>query len=311
MTAVADALLGTTLPLPTVRRGKVRDVYAVGAERLLIVATDRISAFDIVLNPGIPGKGIVLTQLTAWWLARIASDIRHHLISADASQIVTDVPVLADHESVIKGRAMLCWRTSPVPVECVMRGFLSGSAWKEYAESGTLAGEPLATGLAQSSALEPALFSPATKADTGHDQNIPVREVARTLGPAIAASLERLTRQIYERGRRVAAERGIIIADTKLEFGTLDGELVLIDEVLTPDSSRFWDARQYEPGTMPPSFDKQPVRDHLDALRRAGRWSGAEPAPELGPAVVSATRDRYLDVFRRITGSPLDPTLLT
>jgi phosphoribosylaminoimidazole-succinocarboxamide synthase len=201
---------------------------------------------------------------------------------------------------------MLCRRTRPFPVECVIRGYITGSAWKEYSRSGTLAGEPLPRGLVESQKLDPAIFSPATKAETGHDENIPVARLRSMIGAPMAAMLEGLTRTVYERGRALAAERGIIVADTKLEFGrTPDGQVLLIDEVLTPDSSRFWPAAGYAPGGPQPSFDKQPLRDYLDAERRAGRWNGEAPPPPLPDEVVRATSERYLDAYRRITGSPL------
>jgi phosphoribosylaminoimidazole-succinocarboxamide synthase len=308
------------LPLTHVRRGKVREVYAVGAERLLLVATDRVSAFDVVMAQPIPYKGAVLTQITAWWLRQLERDpslrsgqaFSHHMISADADEIVREVPVLADHRAQLAGRAMLCRRTEVFPIECVVRGYLSGSAWKEYRESGTLAGETLAPGLRESERFEPALFSPATKAETGHDENITIARMAEVVGPAVAAELERLARLVYERGRSIAAARGIIIADTKFEFGRdAQGQITLIDEVLTPDSSRFWPAEQYQPGRPQPSFDKQPLRDYLDAERRAGRWNGEAPPPTLPDEVVRATSERYLDAFRRITGNPLDVRELT
>lgn len=297
----------TPLPLRHLRRGKVREVYVVDDDRLLLVATDRVSAFDVVMAEAIPYKGAVLTQITAWWLRQLESDVRHHMLSATVDEIVREVPVLADHRDTLAGRAMLCRRTDVFPIECVIRGYLSGSAWKEYAKSGTLAGESMAPGMRESERLEPPLFSPATKAESGHDENITVARVAETVGPDVAKELERLSRLVYERGRDVAAGRGIIIADTKFEFGRdRTGAITLIDEVLTPDSSRFWPADQYQPGRSQPSFDKQPLRDYLDAERRAGRWNGEAPPPPLPEAVVQATSARYLDAFRRITGQPLD-----
>ena len=295
------------LPLRHLRRGKVREVYVVDDDRLLLVATDRVSAFDVVMAEAIPYKGAVLTQITAWWLRQLESDVRHHMLSATVDEIVREVPVLANHRDTLAGRAMLCRRTEVFPIECVIRGYLSGSAWKEYAKSGTLAGESMAPGMRESERLEPPLFSPATKAESGHDENITVARVAETVGPDVAKELERLSRMVYERGRDVAAGRGIIIADTKFEFGRdRTGAITLIDEVLTPDSSRFWPADQYQPGRSQPSFDKQPLRDYLDAERRAGRWNGEAPPPPLPEAVVQATSARYLDAFRRITGQPLD-----
>jgi phosphoribosylaminoimidazole-succinocarboxamide synthase len=295
-----------SLPLPHLRRGKVREVYVVDDDRLLLVATDRVSAFDVVMAEPIPYKGIVLTQITAWWLTQLAGDVWHHMISAQVDEIVDQVPVLADHRSAIDGRAMLCRRTDVFPIECVIRGYLSGSAWKEYKAAGTLAGESLPPGLRESERLEPPIFSPATKAEAGHDENITIARMISAVGPDVAAELERLSRLIYEHGRAIAAGRGIIIADTKFEFGRdRQGRVTLIDEVLTPDSSRFWPAEHYQPGRSQPSFDKQPLRDYLDAERRAGRWNGEAPPPALPQHVVDATSARYLDAFRRITGAAL------
>jgi phosphoribosylaminoimidazole-succinocarboxamide synthase len=302
MTAVAT----TSLPLPVLRRGKVRDVYEVDADRLLLVATDRVSAFDVVMRETIPFKGAVLTQVTAWWLRGLEGRVAHHMISADAAEIVALVPALAPHEQLLRGRAMLAWRTDVFPVECVMRGYIAGSCWKEYQATGTLAGERLPAGLVEAARLEPPVFSPATKAETGHDENITIARMRETLGAGVTAELERLTRLVYEHGRDRAAERGIIIADTKFEFGRREGRILLIDEVLTPDSSRFWPADRYVPGRAQPSFDKQPLRDWLDAERRAGRWNGEAPPPTLPEAVVRATSERYLDAYRRITGTTLD-----
>lgn len=305
------ALATTALPLELVRRGKVRDVYAVDADRLLLVTTDRISAFDVVMREAIPYKGIVLTQLTAWWLAQLAGRVEHHLLTADTSEIIAAVPALAPHRDLIAGRAMLCVRADVVPIECVIRGYITGSAWKEYEESGTLAGEALPVGLRESDRVEPAIFSPATKAETGHDENITVSSVIASVGPDVARTLERLARTVYEFGRDAAAPRGIIVADTKFEFGWRDGRLLLIDEVLTPDSSRFWPASDYAPGRGQPSFDKQPLRDWLDVERRAGRWNGDAPPPTLPPEVIEATSLRYRDAFARLTGAPLDTARLS
>jgi phosphoribosylaminoimidazole-succinocarboxamide synthase len=304
----------SALPLTPFRRGKVRDVYEVDADRLLIVATDRVSAFDVVMGETIPQKGAVLTQITAWWLRQLESKVDHHMLSANAAEIVREVPILRDHEQELEGRAMLSRRTTVFPIECVVRGYLSGSAWKEYRESGTLAGEALAKGLRESDRLDPPIFSPATKADEGHDENITIDRMRAVIGERAAGQLERLSREIYESGRAIAARRGIIIADTKFEFGSAkstggDGveKVILVDEVLTPDSSRFWPADSYEPGHGQPSFDKQPLRDYLDAERRAGRWDGNYPPPPLPKDVIDATSERYLDIYRRLTGHSLDP----
>jgi phosphoribosylaminoimidazole-succinocarboxamide synthase len=299
------------LPLRHLRRGKVREVYEVDAERLLLVASDRVSAFDVVMREQIPNKGAVLTQLTAWWLSQFDGVVRHHMLSANADDIIAAVPALAGHRPAIVGRAMLCRRTEVFPIECVVRGYLSGSAWKEYKANGTLAGEPLPPDLRESDRFDPPIFSPATKAEVGHDENITLSRMAAMIGDQEARELRRLSLLVYERGLAIAAGRGIIIADTKFEFGRdRDGVVRLIDEVLTPDSSRFWPADRYEPGHGQPSFDKQPLRDYLDAERRAGRWNGEAPPPTLPPEVVRATSERYLDAFRRITGHPLtlDPS---
>ncbi|MGZ8455103.1 MAG: phosphoribosylaminoimidazolesuccinocarboxamide synthase [Gemmatirosa sp.] len=306
MTGSEGALRRTDLPLPVVRRGKVRDVYAVGEDRVLLVATDRVSAFDVVMAEAIPHKGAVLTQLTAWWLGQLDGRLAHHLLTADVDAIVAEVPTLLPYRAMLAGRAMLCVRTDVFPVECVVRGYLSGSAWKEYGASGTLAGEPLPAGLRESDRFDPPRFSPATKAEEGHDENITPAQVAGLLGADVAGELERLARLVYEAGRDLAADRGIIIADTKFEFGARDGRILLIDEVLTPDSSRFWPADAYEPGHPQPSFDKQPLRDWLDGERRAGRWNGEAPAPTLPAEVVQATSLRYLEAYRRLTGFELD-----
>jgi phosphoribosylaminoimidazole-succinocarboxamide synthase len=304
-------LATTTLPLSVLRRGKVRDVYEVDADRLLVVATDRVSAFDVVMRETVPYKGAVLTQLTAWWLRQLASQVPHHMISADADEIIREVPALEPHRDLLRGRAMLAWRAEVFPVECVIRGYIAGSAWKEYRTHGTLAGEALPAGLRESDRLEPPIFSPATKAETGHDENITIARMASIVGEAATRELERLTRTVYARGLTIAEPRGIIIADTKFEFGVRDGRIIIVDEVLTPDSSRFWPASEYTPGRSQPSFDKQPLRDYLDSERVAGRWSGNYPPPPLPDVVVQATSMRYLDAFRRITGTDLNVTDLS
>ena len=299
-------MLASDLPLPRLGRGKVRDIYDAGDDRVLLVTTDRISAFDVVMAETIPHKGAVLTQTSAFWFRQIEGIVPHHMLSADADGIVRAVPSLRDHRAALDGRAMLCRRTTVFPIECVIRGYLSGSAWKEYAQSGTLAGEKLSGGLVESVRLEPAIFSPATKAETGHDENITIARMREIVGPDAAAALESMTRAIYARGEAVARQRGIIVADTKFEFGRdKGGNILLIDEAMTPDSSRFWAADAYKPGQPQPSFDKQPLRDYLDAERRAGRWNGEAPPPPLPARVVEATSRRYLDAYRRLTGQEL------
>ena len=299
-------MLASDLPLPRLGRGKVRDIYDAGDDRVLLVTTDRISAFDVVMAETIPHKGAVLTQTSAFWFRQLEGIVPHHMLSADADEIVRAVPSLRDHRAALDGRAMLCRRTTVFPIECVIRGYLSGSAWKEYAQSGTLAGEKLPGGLVESVRLEPAIFSPATKAETGHDENITIARMREIVGPDAAAALESMTRAIYARGEAVARQRGIIVADTKFEFGRdKGGNILLIDEAMTPDSSRFWAADAYKPGQPQPSFDKQPLRDYLDAERRAGRWNGEAPPPPLPARVVEATSRRYLDAYRRLTGQEL------
>lgn len=309
----------TDLPLRLLRKGKVRDVYEVDAETVLLVATDRVSAFDVVMNEAVPRKGEVLTQITAWWLRQLEPKVSHHMISSDTGEIISRIPLIESHRDQIAGRSMLCRRAHVFPVECVIRGYLSGSAWKEYSAHGTLAGEELAPGLRESERLPIALFSPATKAEEGHDENITISRMAEIAGTDATKELERLTREVYDFGRATAASRGIIIADTKFEFGYLGESIeearsesfeprrvILVDEVLTPDSSRFWPADQFEPGRSQPSFDKQPLRDYLERERRAGRWNGESPPPTLPNEVVTATSERYLEIYRRLTLAPLD-----
>jgi phosphoribosylaminoimidazole-succinocarboxamide synthase len=300
------SMLASDLPLPRIGRGKVRDIYAVGEDRLLLLATDRISAFDVVMAETIPMKGAVLTQISAFWFNELEGVVGHHMISAATDHIIGEVPALKDYRVALAGRAMLCKRTKVFPIECVIRGYLSGSAWKEYDAHGTLAGEKLPPGLVESGKLEPAIFSPATKAETGHDENITVGRMREIVGDESAYTLESMTRAVYTLGEKLARDQGIIIADTKFEFGRdADGRIILIDEVMTPDSSRFWAADEYVPGRPQASFDKQPLRDYLDAERRAGRWNGEAPPPTLPASIVDATSKRYLEAYRRITGAEL------
>ena len=293
------------IPLPLLRRGKVRDVYDVGdSELLLMVASDRVSAFDVVLPAEIPGKGAILNQISTWWLERTRDIVPNHLVAADPGEIADRVPALSDSWDRWARRSMLVRRLDPLPVECVVRGYLAGSAWAEYRRAGTLAGESLPAGLEEAAALEPPVFSPATKAETGHDENITRDRLVRIVGQEVAARLEEASRALYARGRKVAAQSGLLLADTKFEFATgAEGEVILIDELLTPDSSRYWLEDGYRPGSTPPALDKQPLRDYLEELVGEGKWDRTPPGPELPEEVCTALRDRYLDLFRRITGS--------
>jgi len=298
------ALHESDLPLPLLNKGKVRDIYEAGPDKLLMVASDRVSAFDVVLPQPVPAKGEVLTQITAWWLSRLEDRVDHHLISVIPDEIQEQVPELEGTREQWARRAMLVKRTDPVLVECVVRGYITGSAWKEYRKEGTLAGEPLPEGLVESGRLEPAIFSPATKAQEGdHDENITFGQVVEILGSELAHRLRHLSMDIYAFGARTAEERGIILADTKFEFGRdPQGKLLLIDEVLTPDSSRFWPREHYQVGRGQPSLDKQPIRDYLDGL---SDWDKRPPPPDLPDSVVQATTQRYLEIFRRLTGTEL------
>src|SRR5476651_67206 len=248
-----NTMLASDLPLARIGRGKVRDIYAVGGDRVLLLTTDRISAFDVVMAETIPMKGAVLTQISAWWFEQLEGVVPHHMISADADTIIQQVPALQGHRASLAGRAMLCKRTNVFPIECVIRGYISGSAWKEYSAQGTLAGEKLPQGLLESGKLEPAIFSPATKAESGHDENITAAMVREQLGDDVTYTLESMARAVYSLGEKISRDHGIIIADTKFEFGRdSDGRIILIDEVMTPDSSRFWAADAYTPGRPEP-----------------------------------------------------------
>jgi len=284
----------TSLDQYPVRRGKVRDIYDLG-DRLLLVSTDRISAFDWVLPTGIPDKGRVLTQLSRFWFDRF-DDVPNHLISCDVADF--GLPAGVDTEPLV-GRSMLVWKTVVVPVECVVRGYLSGSGWKEYQERGTVCGVALPNGLRESERLPGPIFTPATKAEQGlHDENIPFAEMVSIVGKELAKQLSQQSLDLYSRGAKYARNRGILIADTKFEFGQVDDALILIDEVMTPDSSRFWPEDVYEPGGGQPSFDKQFVRDWLIA----SGWDRNSPPPELPADVVAKTRAKYIEACERITG---------
>jgi phosphoribosylaminoimidazole-succinocarboxamide synthase len=293
-----EAVLETSLPgLPPPRRGKVRDVYDLG-DRLLLVATDRISAFDCVLSPGIPDKGKILTQLSNFWFRRFADVVPNHLVETDASRFPEP---LAAHVPLLSGRSVLVRKTRVVPFECVARGYLAGSGWKDYQDSGAVCGVKVPPGLKEADRLPEPLFTPATKAETGHDINVSAEAMATAAGAALTARLKSLTLELYGRAAAFAASRGIVLADTKFEFGLDDaGGVVWIDEVLTPDSSRFWPADTWRPGGSPPSFDKQFVRDFL---LRTG-WNKTPPAPVLPPDVVAGTRARYVEAFERLTDQP-------
>ncbi len=280
------------------RRGKVRDVYSIEGDRLLIVATDRISAFDVVLPNAIPEKGRVLTALTLFWLDLVRDIIPNHLITAD----ITRYPApLRRYAAELEGRSMLVRRAEVVPFECVARGYLAGSGWKEYQKTGAVCGIPLPAGLREAEKLPQPIFTPATKAETGHDINVSEAEMAKSVGAELTARLRQLTLAVYTRAADYAATRGIIIADTKFEFGRAGGEIILVDEVLTPDSSRFWPSSEYTPGMSPPSFDKQYVRDYLETLT----WNKQPPAPPLPPEVVRRTTEKYLEAYRLLTGKSL------
>ena len=277
-------------------RGKVRDIYDLG-DRLLIVATDRLSAFDVVLPTPIPDKGRVLTQLSLFWFDKLADVVPHHVITA------TDFSgELAPYAASLEGRAMLVRRTDPIPIECVVRGYISGSGWKDYQKTGAICGISLPAGLRESDRLPEPIFTPSTKATTGHDENISFDETVSRIGHTLAERLRKTSLTLYRRAAEHAAARGIIMADTKFEFGLLGQELIWIDEALTPDSSRFWPADHYTPGKSQPSFDKQYVRDYLEQVG----WNKQPPGPDLPADVVAGTRERYREAYQRITGHALD-----
>jgi phosphoribosylaminoimidazole-succinocarboxamide synthase len=295
---VPQPVMEVSLDLPLFSRGKVRDNYDLG-DRLLLVATDRLSAFDCVLPTGIPDRGRVLTGLSAFWFERLAPLVRTHYITMDPDRFP---PELTPYREVLAGRAMLVHRCQRIDIECVVRGYLAGSAWAEYRAAGTVGGRPLPAGLRLGSRLPEPVFTPATKADSGHDENITTAEAARRVGTELARHLEATSLALYREAARVVERAGLILVDTKFEFGLRAGEVVLIDEALTPDSSRFWDAAAYEAVGSTESYDKQVVRDYLERIG----WNKQPPAPPLPPEVVEATRARYLEVFRRITGRPLE-----
>ena len=293
-----EPLLQLDLPgVPKIKSGKVREVFDLG-DRLLFVATDRISAFDCVMPNGIPRKGEVLTQLSHFWFGQTESLVPNHLL-AKADEPLP--PPLQPFAAQLAGRSMIVKKATPLTIECVVRGYLAGSGWKEYQRSQTVCGIPLPAGLQESSELPAPIFTPATKAETGHDENIPFETAAQLVGANIAERARDLSLSIYNFARDYARQRGIIIADTKFEFGLFNGELLLIDEVLTPDSSRFWPADKFQPGQAQPSFDKQFVRDYLETLA----WDKSPPAPSLPPLIVSRTQAKYLEAYERLTGRNL------
>jgi len=289
-------------PLPgRMHRGKVRDTYDLGQGRLLMVATDRISAFDVVLPGGIPGKGQVLNRISAFWFAKTAHIIPNHLIC------LADAPAAAEYTGSlpvppeVAQQAMVVHRAERIDIECIVRGYITGSAWGEYRRQGTVSGQPMPAGLQEGQPFPEPLFTPTTKADEGHDENMSPQQVEDLVGAEMAARLEAASKQVYAHARDYAQERGIILADTKMEFGILDGDLILIDELLTPDSSRFWDTNGYNPGQSQPNFDKQFVRDWLDAQG----WNHEPPAPQLPDEVAERTTQRYREAYRRLTGESL------
>jgi phosphoribosylaminoimidazole-succinocarboxamide synthase len=279
--------------LPLLHRGKVRETYAVGEDRLLLVATDRLSAFDVVFDQPIPDKGRVLTQLSAWWFDRLAPLGPAHFLSADADELPA-----AARAPELAGRVTLARRAERIDAECVVRGYLAGSGWAEYRSTGMVGGHPLPTGLREADRLPEPIFTPSTKAEVGHDENITRAQLGEMVGADLAAELEARSLALYRAGARHAQQVGLILADTKFEFGWIDGRVALIDEVLTPDSSRFWDAEQYAPGSSPASFDKQYVRDFV----ASSGWNKEPPAPELPAEVIEGTRSRYVRAYELLTG---------
>ena len=295
----APALTTTDLPFPA-KCGKVRDVYDVGGGRLLLVATDRLSAYDVVMANGVPGKGILLTQTARFWFDRYQGTFRNHLVSADVADFPAELQSFAD---LLRGRSMLVQRADVIPFECVARGYLAGSGWKEYRETGRVCGVDLPAGLQNGSRLPEPIFTPATKADSGHDQNVTFADLADAVGKSLATALRDWTLRLYTLAADYAASKGILLADTKLEWGhNVTGDLILVDEILTPDSSRFWPADGWKPGGEQPSFDKQFVRDYLSTLD----WDRRPPGPALPQDVIDGTRRRYAEAYQLLAGRPVD-----
>ena len=289
-----------SINLPHLHSGKVRDIYEIDSQKLLMVTSDRLSAFDVVLNETIPEKGRVLTAMTDYWLEKLNDLVPNHLISVDPVDAGEEIN--SESREFLMGRTMICKRAEMLPVECIVRGFITGSAWKEYKENGTVHGEKVVSGLKESEQFQQPLFTPSTKATSGHDENISFSESIEILGSDLAEKVKDISLKCYKLAADLAMERGIIIADTKFEFGLIDGELVLADEVLTPDSSRFWPEEQWSLGSSPPSFDKQPVRDFLDGVE----WDKKPPPPNLPSKVISATSSRYIEAYEKISGKSFE-----
>ena len=289
-----------SINLPHLHSGKVRDIYEIDSQKLLMVTSDRLSAFDVVLNETIPEKGRVLTAMTDYWLEKLNDLVPNHLISVDPVDAGEEIN--SESREFLMGRTMICKRAEMLPVECIVRGFITGSAWKEYKENGTVHGEKVDSGLRESEQFQQTLFTPSTKATSGHDENISFSESIEILGSDLAEKVKDISLKCYKLAADLAMERGIIIADTKFEFGLIDGELVLADEVLTPDSSRFWPEEQWSLGSSPPSFDKQPVRDFLDDVE----WDKKPPPPNLPSEVISATSSRYIEAYEKISGKSFE-----
>lgn len=293
-----DAILETHLPLTRIAVGKVRDIYSVGSDKLLIVTTDRLSAFDVVMPTPIPLKGKVLNQITLFWQNYFRDVIPQHIITADVDEMALPDEVIKNFRHEIEGRSMLVRKAQPLEIECVVRGYITGSGWKDYQKTGMVCGHKLLPGMKQCEKFLEPLFTPSTKAKAGHDINIDFGEAIRIVGKDVAMQVRDLTVALYERGQEYAASKGIIIADTKFEFGICDGKIMLIDEILTPDSSRFWPADQYETGHDQPSFDKQIVRNYLETLA----WDKRPPGPELPSDIIEKTTAAYCEIFKRLTG---------
>lgn len=301
---MTEALMSTDLPLANKRVGKVRDVYDLtlkdGSDGVLLIASDRVSVFDVVLANGVPGKGVLLTQISKFWFEFFADDYAHHLISTDPADIDG---LTQDQRAMLEGRIMICRKSKVVPIECIVRGYLTGSGYKDYQRTGEVCGIPLPAGLVNSDRIASPIFTPSTKAEEGHDENISFDDACELVGTGVMEQIRKITQGVYQKGRDYALNRGIIIADTKLEFGWgPDGEIVLIDEVLTPDSSRFWPADDWEPGREQDSFDKQYVRNYTETLVAEGVWNKEYPGPELPQDVISNTIARYQEALNRLAG---------